>query len=383
MSRLRGASIAFRADASPAIGSGHLMRCLALADALAEAGARCRFVARRQPGDLLDLVAQRGHEALPLALPAPSDAAPPTSLDDAGAAKPPQAAGPGHRWQADAEATLQALGPAGSDWLVVDHYGLDARWEGALRPRCGRLMAIDDLADRAHACDLLLDQNLGRKADDYRGRVPDAAQQLTGAAYALLAPAYREVRAAALQRRRLATPAHLLVFLGGGNPGGITQRVLQALRGAALPPGWRVSIVMGASAPGAEAVRAAAAALPWPAEVRRGLSVEAMAALTAEANLALGAAGTSAWERCCVGLPTIVLVVADNQRHGAQALQAAGAALSLEPPARDADLATALDAALVRLLQPSALAAMSQAAAALIDGQGVARVVAAMEACGG
>jgi UDP-2,4-diacetamido-2,4,6-trideoxy-beta-L-altropyranose hydrolase len=366
----RGAEVAFRADASTHIGSGHVMRCLAIADALAAAGARCRFVQRRQSGDLLALVARRGHEAIEL--PAPQAAA--ACVDS----EPPHADWLGGPWPADAQQTTQALAGRRPDWLVVDHYGIDTRWEATLRPHVGRVLVVDDLADRPHDCDLLLDHNLGRRAEDYRGRVPDAAQVLAGPAQALLVAAYAQRRAVALARRASAQPAQLLVFMGAGNPGGLTEIVLRGLKAAPLPAGWRVTVVMGRDAPGLDAVRSAAAALPWPVALHVGVSVDRMADLVAQADLAIGSAGTSAWERCCLGLPTLLAVAADNQRAGALALQSARAAHLLDL----ADPAAKIEAATRELLRPGALAAMSTAAAALIDGLGVARLLAAMEAVG-
>ncbi len=151
--------VVFRADASLNIGSGHVMRCLTLANALRESGASCFFVCREHPGNLLELIREQGFEAIGLPLPKTFE-----SLHGKHSSSRLTYAGwLGDSWQRDAEQTLAALNGELADWLVVDHYALDSAWEESLRPACRRLLVIDDLADRDHRCDLLLDQNLVAK----------------------------------------------------------------------------------------------------------------------------------------------------------------------------------------------------------------------------
>jgi UDP-2,4-diacetamido-2,4,6-trideoxy-beta-L-altropyranose hydrolase len=330
----------FRADASAEIGSGHVMRCLALALALRERAARVGLLSRGLPAVLA--AAWQAVGANLLALPDGAD---------------------------DAQASHAALAAAGCDALVVDHYGLDARWERALRPACRVLLAIDDLADRPHEADLLLDANLGRRADDYAPWLPAACTRLIGPMHALLRPEFAAARARSQQRRSAATLGHLVISLGGGDPQQATVRVLRSLAAAPVPAGLRVSAVLGPLAPTRAAAREVAATLPMPCEVLT--DVADMAALLASADLAVGAAGGSAWERCCLGVPTLLLVLADNQRAGAEALAAAGAARLLSDPAE-------VPAALQALRPPTALRALSQTAAALTDGRGAERVAAAL-----
>lgn len=347
--------IAFRTDASVDIGTGHVMRCLALADAWRQRGASCTFVCRPQRGHLMELIAGRGHRALSLGQTVIGVPPHPDPLEDA-------------------RATAQALAGQAPAWLVVDHYGLDRTWETAARNVGMRLMVIDDLADRSHDCDLLLDANLGRSSAHYDGLVPAHTQCLTGPAHALLRPEFAHRRDVSLARRAKTPATHLLIAMGGIDKDNATGRILASLEAGGLPESARLTVVMGSRAPWLAQVQQQAAHLPCPTRVR----VDAcdMADLMAASDLALGAAGGTAWERCCLGLPSLLLVLAPNQRPGAQALARAGAALVLDSPEAASRQALAL-------MQPHAAAQlrqMSRAAAAITDGRGVGRILAAMDA---
>lgn len=314
----------FRADASLEIGTGHVMRCLTLADALTQAGASCEFICREHPGHLIDFIRHKGYvtQVLPTVAKAEN-----SSQHDGDATEPAH-----HRWlgatQAqDAEACAPYLAQHQPDWLIVDHYALDARWETMLAKYSRKLMVIDDLADRRHVCDLLLDQTFGRAEKDYRPLVPTDCQLLCGSRYALLRPEFEALRPYSLQRRTQPTFKELLITMGGVDKDNATGRVLQALRQCALPSDCRITIVMGATAPWLDAVKTMAQDLPWTTRVLVGVSN--MAQLMADSDLAIGAAGATSWERCCLGLPTAMLVLASNQQKAADLLEAAGAARPL------------------------------------------------------
>jgi len=301
------------------------MRCLTLADTLRESGATCSFVCRQHSGHLLALIAQRGHRAL--ALPELKEGVQ-TNHDDTG-----RADWLGTDWATDALDTQKALyahmGDEPLDWLVVDHYALDARWEEALRPQAKRIMVIDDLADRPHACDLLLDQNLGRKEVDYCGLLKGKTDTLIGPQYALLRPEFAALREQSLARRQSSSQLRrLLITMGGVDKDNVTCKVLAALQSCKLPADMRVSVVMGPHAPWLAQVQAQAAQMPWLSEVL--VAVDNMAQLMAASDLAIGAAGGTAWERCSLGLPSILLVLAQNQLLGAMALEKAGAAVVIQ-----------------------------------------------------
>ena len=363
---MRHLSVVFRADASLQIGTGHVMRCLTLADALRERGARCNFVCRPHQGHLLALIAQRGHQAV--ALPELQEGTQPNLNGTA------HARWLGTDWTTDAQDTQQALSAHTDgqpiDWLVVDHYSLDARWEEALRSQVKRIMVIDDLADRPHACDLLLDQNLGRSAQDYGGLLKGQPFTLIGPEYALQRPEFVALRAQSLARRQ-SNPQlrRLLITMGGVDKDNATGQVLAALQSCNLPNDLRVNVVMGPHSPWLSEVQAQAAQMPWHTEVLVG--VDNMAQLMAESDLAIGAAGGTAWERCSLGLASLVLVLAKNQLPGAMALQKAGAAVAMETQQQITDFMGQMQ---TTEFAKEVLHKLSVAAASITDGEGCLRI---------
>ncbi len=353
--------VAFRADASVQIGTGHVMRCLTLATELRGRGHACRFVCRDLPGHLSQMIGDAGFDLT--LLPAPADDF------KAGADDPGHAAWAGVPWKLDAAQTLAAAQDV--DWLVVDHYAFDARWQtDALAPGV-RLAVIDDLADRAHATDLLLDQNLGRLSKDYYDLLPQKAERLIGPKYAILRPEFAALRETALARRaeRGNTVKTVLVSMGGVDLDNATGAVLSVL-GTQLD--LRVTVVMGANAPALDLIRAQAR------RVQVIVNTSDMAGLMAKADLAIGAAGGTSWERCALGLPTLVAVLADNQAEAAVALSTAGAAIEIGSP-KSSKFPAKLADALKRAQVSANLSALSRSAASVTDGRGVARVADALE----
>ena len=349
-----GWHIAIRADAGLGIGTGHVMRCLTLADGLAACGADIHFLCQAQPVHMVEAIQARGHAVTLL----PSDL--PGGDDTVWSAA---------RWQADAGHCLAAL-QGGVDWLIVDHYALDASWECAMRGAARRVLVIDDLADRSHDCDLLLDQTYGRNRQDYANLAP-GAEILCGAQYALLRPEFAACRPAALARREHAGLSHLHVSMGGVDKTNATGAVLTALANSSLPGNCRITVVMGRDAPWLGDVREQAAAMPVPTSVL--CEVTDMASLMGGSDLAIGAAGSTSWERCCLGLPSIVVVIAENQRLVAEKLAGAKAAACLSETAAIADGLPVLFGQLAA--NPDILREMASRAAAICDGDGVARVI--------
>ena len=353
--------IAFRADASVQIGTGHVMRCLTLAAELRRRGHTCRFVCRDLPGHLSQMIGDAGFDLT--LLPAPADDF------KAGADDPSHATGAKGPWKLDAAQTLAAAQDI--DWLVVDHYAFDARWQtGALAPGV-RLAVIDDLADRAHATDLLLDQNLGRLSKDYDDLLPQKAERLIGPKYAILRPEFAALRETALARRaeRGNTVKTVLISMGGVDLDNATGAVLSVL-GAQLD--LRITVVMGANAPALDLIRAQGR------RVQVIVNTSDMAGLMAKADLAIGAAGGASWERCALGLPTLVAVLADNQAEAAVALSTAGAAIEIGSP-QSSEFPAKLVGTLKRTQVSANLKAVSQSAASVTDGRGVTRVADALE----
>ncbi|RBW48264.1 UDP-2,4-diacetamido-2,4,6-trideoxy-beta-L-altropyranose hydrolase [Marinobacter sp. F3R11] len=360
--------VVFRADASVQIGTGHLMRCLTLADELTRQGHECRFICREHKGHLGELISKKGYELT--LLPITSG----TERELSGKDTNTYADWLSVPWLEDAEQTGAVLEPLKADWLVVDHYALDARWEQQVTKAVGRIMVIDDLADRNHECALLLDQNLGRKPSDYDGLVPEGCQRLIGPEYALLRPEFSELRERSLKRRAQLELKRILISLGGVDRTNVTGQVLLALATTALPKDTHLDIIMGAAAPYLDDVRRHAAQLPFKATVN--VNVSDMAERMSLADLSIGAAGGTSWERCCLGLPAVLVIQAENQVPGASALAAAGAALTITDPKA---AQTALPLELSKIGELGCLERMSLAAAGITDGKGAPSVVQIMQ----
>jgi len=358
--------IAFRADASIQIGIGHVMRCLTLAEALRSQGHECTFICRNHPGNLAELIEERGFQVLMLNLEVPAR----EGTDSKGDSAVAHAEWLGASWQTDAEQTLSALAGINADWLVVDHYAVDARWESRVSTRVKDVMVIDDIADRPHECNVLLDQNLGRKAQDYDRLVPETCTRLIGPSYALLRPEFAELRERSLDRRHMPELKRILITLGGVDRDNVTGRVLGTLAQSTLPPETELDVVMGASAPALEAVRQQAERLPFQASV--SVNVRDMAERMCMADLCIGAAGSTSWERCCLGLPSIMVVLAENQRGIGQALEQSGAAYLVANEELPASLGRALNKLIV---SSSALISLAAHAEGICDGLGSFRLV--------
>lgn len=288
--------VIMRTDASVAIGSGHVIRCLTLADRLRSEGADVVFVCATLPGNLFELVRSRGYVCSVLS-PSVAD----SSL-------------------LDAEETRSAVAEiiAGiADWLVVDHYGLDASWEEKVRGCCHRLMVIDDVANRPHSCDLLLDQNYDDRSR-YSALVPAGSRLLLGPKYALLRPEY------AANRRpyefRLRPLKRVFVFFGGSDPDDLTGKTLNALMAPSLR-NLKADVVVGGNYSHYASLNALAC--------ERGSTKiygpqDHLADLMMNADLAVGAGGVTNWERMTVGLPSLVITLAENQVPISQQLHQRG-----------------------------------------------------------
>jgi UDP-2,4-diacetamido-2,4,6-trideoxy-beta-L-altropyranose hydrolase len=340
--------IVFRADASVEIGSGHAARCASLAQRLRDTGHEVAFLCRELPGDLIDMLETEGFSVHRL---------------DGGA----------REWteEDDARRCRSAIGTALHDWLIVDHYTLGARWERAMAACANRVLAIDDLG-REHRCDLLLDQNYPNPTHDrYRSTLPANCERLLGPRYAPLRAGFAARRAASLARARERV-GRVLVFMGGSDP---LDETSIALRGIAMMGRQlTVDVVIGAANPHRAAVAVACATL---ADTTLHVQTQEMAALMARADCALGAPGTATWERCALGLPAIVTILAENQAAIGTAVDAAGAHRLL---GRHGNVSAADYAHALHSLDAAALHRMSQAAAAICDGTGAEKVAAHLEA---
>lgn len=291
--------VVFRADASRRIGTGHVIRCLTLARALQSRGAQCGMLQRRHAGNLIELASRSGLTTFELPEPPPVDE--PIADED-------YAAWLGVTANADARESQQALGKEESDWLVVDHYGLDKSWEQATRSHAKGVLVIDDLANRPHDCELLVDQNYYRAGNRrYQDLLPESARILSGPRYALLGERYRNHRPGRPSVHKAAQ--RILVYYGGVDPTNETARALRVLR---LPEfsEIQVDVVIGLSNPHRKAIELLVEQRP---RTRLRGQQNDLVDLMLAADLTLGAGGTTTWERCCLGLPSVVTTVAANQ----------------------------------------------------------------------
>jgi UDP-2,4-diacetamido-2,4,6-trideoxy-beta-L-altropyranose hydrolase len=350
-------NFAFRVDASSTIGTGHFMRCLTLALELKKMSANIRFITRHLPSYLVSILKVNAIEHIRL-----------ESKITGYFGDLKHSSWLGVSQEKDANMTIQSLSDMQWDWIVVDHYALDIRWESTLNEVCTRLMVIDDLADRQHECDLLLDQNLGRIATDYSGLVSSNCIVLAGPRFALLRPEFAEFREYSLHRRTTSKIDSLLITMGGIDQDDATGKILEALKDCPLSNDCEIIVLMGADAPWLSRVKLLGTEMPWPTKVK--VNVQNMAELMANSDLAIGAAGSTSWERCCLGLPTLIVVLAENQIKVADALAQNGCAKVLGPP----DAISKNLRPLLHMLTIEKLCQMTQSSSAITDGQGVDRI---------
>jgi UDP-2,4-diacetamido-2,4,6-trideoxy-beta-L-altropyranose hydrolase len=346
------------------------MRCLTLADALSGRGDECSFISRDHIGNQFDLIEKRGFPIHVL----PRTRGCSTEIEARSESVSEYLAWLGADWEVDAQQTLAYIHDTQTDWLIVDHYSLDARWEKLLRPHCKKLLAIDDLANRKHVCDVLLDQNLGRKSKDYDTLVPDHCIRLIGPQNALLLPDFASLRDYSLQRRKDPILKRILIAMGGVDQPNATGKVLEALMDCQLSADCNITVVMGGKAPWIEQVRAIAANMPWPTEVR--IDITDMARIMADSDLSIGSAGITSWERCCMGLPALLVVLADNQKLAALNMSRTGVSHLLH---LDQTLASNLQHFIrLAVYHPNWLKVMSIKSSEVTEGNGSKLVINAM-----
>ena len=349
----------FRVDASDVIGTGHVIRCMTLAGVLRAHGASVRFVCREHVGNLCALIEHQGFLV--------------TRLPLAEHFRPAEGTAHAHwlglSWQEDAEQTQAAIASLAAvpDWLIVDHYALDKRWESVLLGSVSALMIIDDLADREHCKGLLLDQNLvDRMGDRYEGKMPAGSALMLGPDFALLQPNYAELHARVGVRKGPIN--RLFVYFGGADTHDLTGRTLAAFLHLDRS-GVVADVVVADDSAHASAIRRLVAGRE---NVRLHSGLPSLATLMAEADLAIGAGGVATWERLCVGLPALVVTVAENQRAIAEELDRRCLIRYLGHHDRVDE--SAIEFTLGQLLGRDSDEEWSRRCLAIVDGRGAARV---------
>lgn len=302
-----------RTDASIQIGTGHVMRCLTLAHALKENGVKVSFISRKHEGNLIAEIKDQGFDVYTLACTLPDEN---NGLDES---KDDYKSWLGVTQIRDADESLAFITKLRPDWVIVDHYAIDSVWHQKIRPSCQSILVIDDLANRPHDCDVLLDQNVAVGHERYSGLVPQRCNILIGPKYALLRKEFKQLRSSALNRRKnRKSVSRLLINMGGVDKDNFTGQVLNALIHKPFSYLNEIIVVMGPHAPHLSLVKQLAAKSPIKCFVLT--NVKNMGELMCEVDLAIGASGATTWERCCLGLPSIQMVIAENQKAIAQDL---------------------------------------------------------------
>jgi len=357
-----GLRIAIRADASVLLGSGHVRRCLALIDHFIELDCDVTVFTRAAKGNMSDMLRCRGctvHElCVPLAINDDCDISDCSNKSE----------------YDDAISTISNARGAIYDWMIVDHYELSGIWEEATRDLYKHLLVFDDLADRNHQCSILVDQNLGRDPSHYQGLLNTEATCLCGPRYAALRPEFPAARVESLARARNRVGLNVLIFMGGTDPNNVTSQVLQSILDGHEHVFENLYVVMGSAAPSLSKVKDLIAKFTCRTELV--IDTDKIHEYMMVSDVAFGGAGGAAWERCCLGLPSLIVTIADNQLAGSRALVREGAAKVLSPSELgEAGLAYKIQ----QWGESRVLHDMSVKAANVCDGGGVSRIL--MEMC--
>ncbi|MBI4685900.1 MAG: UDP-2,4-diacetamido-2,4,6-trideoxy-beta-L-altropyranose hydrolase [Nitrospirae bacterium] len=294
--------IGFRVDSSYEIGTGHIMRCLSLAEGLQEKNAEVIFISRKLSGNIIDVIKKQGYKVFTLKYDA--DILKPNAL------KCRYKEWLGVPYERDIQETKEILVKRhlSLDWLVVDHYAIDKKWEEQIRPFTNKIMVIDDLADRSHDCDLLLNQNIFPDMEGrYKNLIPVYSKKLFGPKHALLRREFAEARKRLKERNGIVK--RILIFFGGIDKTNETEKALKALR-ILNEPSIEIDVVVGKMNERKDTIRRYCESMP---KTRFYCQIDNMAEMMASADMAICAGGIATWERCCVGLPSLVVTTADNQ----------------------------------------------------------------------
>ncbi|WP_396586916.1 UDP-2,4-diacetamido-2,4,6-trideoxy-beta-L-altropyranose hydrolase [Bermanella sp. R86510] len=338
--------VLFRADASLAIGSGHIMRCLTLASELDTKGIHVEFACAQKPGHLIELIKSKGFVCHSL----PFDE---NSSDNFAVS--------------DADYTIGLLQLSKYDLVVVDHYELNDYWLKQVNQYTHKTLVIDDLANRFLSCDYLLNQNYGVTEEDYFNLVAPHTKLLLGVEYSLLRNEFSEFRQQSLARNRQSEHKTLLINMGGIDNDNITLQCLDSVDDIAHKDNYSLKVIMGKNAPHVESIKERLQTLPIKSELI--IDCQNIAYQMTHADIAIGAAGSTTWERFCLGLPSILVPIADNQRVFINALAADNLAIKVEMP-EISNLAKIINDTNL----DNTITMLSDNTRALIDGSGAQKV---------
>jgi UDP-2,4-diacetamido-2,4,6-trideoxy-beta-L-altropyranose hydrolase len=306
--------IIFRVDASSRIGSGHVVRCLTLAKILKKKGADCRFISRNHKNNMIEKIERMNFKVIILPRPIREK-----KTKNIKKNKLDYSNWLGVSWKDDATQTINVLNKEKIDWLVVDHYGIEKKWEKKLRPYIDKIMVIDDLANRKHECDLLLDQNLTANFKNrYKKLLPKNCYSFLGPEYALLQDEYKEKHLSAISRN--GAIKRILVYFGNVDSNNLTEKAIKSFLKLKRKD-IKLDLVINSQSLKKKKIETLS-------KKNTNISVKSdltsLASLILKADIAIGACGSTSWERCCLGLPAIVITVAENQKLVAKELHKRG-----------------------------------------------------------
>lgn len=359
-------NVLIRADASKKIGTGHIMRCLTLANELKKQGEHAIFCSRHLTESLKNTILVSGHQLIRLENEDDSDSR--EVVDQYSS------------WletsqNFDADEMLGKIELKQVDWVIVDHYALDSIWHHKIKDNNEhvKILVINDLFDKTHDCDLFLNQNIIFNENSvYENYLGSNVDKLLGPKYALLRDEFIRYRSKA--EIRTYGVKNVLVFFGGIDINNTTGKTLSALTKI---DDQRLSVeaVIGAAHPRIDDLRDQCKSQGFNLNVQ----VDNMAELMCWADLSIGASGSASWERCCLGLPSIIISLADNQIAIAEAAESTGIMnyLGKDEELTQFDIATAVTALCE---STDELARMSATCFAYVDGSGKQRVIEKMRA---
>lgn len=337
-----------RADAGTKIGIGHMMRCLALAERLEKKFDKIVVISNQLPRSLSTAIKNKGYSVHHIC----------------GYTHEEQKIQLEHKKAIKNDvkqcSKIIKMYRGTSNWLLVDHYGIDHKWEDIIRNNVEKIIVIDDLANRKHNCDVLIDQNLYRNMRKrYQKLVPKKCLQLLGTKFALLRPEFKNARKKLKRKYEL---RRILISFGGSDPSNETAKVLRGLKEHNLK--YKIDVLIGVSNPHRKSIKRLCDNNPL---CTLHDHTESIANLIANADLAIGGGGSMTWERCCLGLPTIVSILSDDQQQLTEEVVKIGCVINLGRASRltSNDYVNAVDRMKIKLLKK-----MSKKCLHIVDGNG-------------
>ena len=357
--------IACRVDCSNLIGSGHFFRCKAIAEQLSNRGHRVVFVTRNLPETAAKQLDGKGVQVCNLP---PLTRAVPFVEDKY------------ETWLGideftDAQDTLSCLAPLKPDMVIADHYGLTRVWHNQIKAHIPSLVIYDDLGDRSINANLVINPNFGWLDKQYLGLVEPETKLVLGPEYATLNTNFHKFRNASIGARKDRGLNHILISFGGADPKNFTAKVLDVIRKVSFNQPIKLTVVAGLLNKNINILRHLISSMAF--DVVLVSHLDRIWETYLKTDLVIGAVGTSIWERCCLGVPSISIPIAENQRPAASALECAGVLKVVDPNSHD--WRENLSAGIENLQNKNLLRDLGNEASKICDGLGGFRVVSLIE----